>query len=122
MGAPHSLSNLIRHFYSNKSKPCREKYEEWKKEIQRLQPKLSSVVRGEIRFGILTPDVQAHLDKLLGNFIVFSEVPLRLIEGEEFRSFCKGLNPKYNVPYTRKLKNLFLSQCWKIVKRNYVIT
>ena len=81
MAAPHSFSHLIRNFNSNKSKPCREKYEEWKKEIQTLQTKLSSVVRGAIRFGILTLDVQAHLDKLLGKFIVFSEVPLRLIEG-----------------------------------------
>ena len=54
------------------------------------QPKLSSVVKGDISFDKLNKETQTHLDTLLGNFIVFSEVPLRLVEGDEFRAFCKG--------------------------------
>ena len=108
MAANHSLSNLIRHFHAEKSKGCKAEYEEWKQKTERLQPKLSSVVRGDISFDKLTKEAQTHLDTLLGNFIVFSEVPLRLVEGDEFRAFCKGLNPKYRVPYRRKLKNSIL--------------
>ena len=78
------------------------------KEKERSQPKLSSVVKGDISFDKLNKEAQTHLDTLLGNFIVFSEVPLRLVEGDEFRAFCNGLNPKYRVPYRRKLKNSIL--------------
>ena len=90
MAAKHSLSNLIRHFQSEKSKGCRTKYEEWKKERDKLQPKLPSVVKGDISFDKLNKETQTHLDTLLGNFVIFSEVPLRLVEIDEFRDFCKG--------------------------------
>ena len=108
MAAKHSPSNLIRHFQSEKSKGCKAKYEDWKKEIEKLQSKLPSVLKGEISYDKLNKETQTHLDTLLDNFIVFSEVPLRLVENEEFRDFCKGLNPKYRVPYRRKLKDSIL--------------
>ena len=108
MAAKHSLSNLIRHFQSEKSKGCRTKYEEWKKERDKLQPKLPSVVKGVFSFDKLNKETQTQLDTLLGNFVIFSEVPLRLMEIDEFRDFCKGPNPKYRVPYRCILKDSIL--------------
>lgn len=79
MSANHSLSNLIRHFHAEKSKGCKAKYNDWKNETERLQPKLSSVFKGEVSFDKLNKEAQTRLDTLLGNFIVFSEAPLRLV-------------------------------------------
>ena len=56
----------------------------------------------------LSKEAQGNIDQLLGEFVIMAEVPIRLIEGKEFRNFCQGLNPKYQVPYARKLKNSIL--------------
>ena len=66
------------------------------------------MIKGYVAFNKLSKEAQASIDQLLGEFVVMAEVPLRLVEAKEFRTFCEGLNPKYNVLYTRKFKQSIL--------------
>ena len=109
MATLSSLSNLARHFKADKSKDCGQKFNAWKQEQEASQPKLPSVkFKGDISFHKLSKESQANIDQLLGEFVVMAEVPLRLVEGKKFRTFCEGLNTKYQVPYIRKLKQSIL--------------
>ena len=108
MATLSSLSNLVRHFKAENFKDCVQKFNAWKQEQEASQPKLPSVIKGDVAFHKLSKEAQANIDQLLGEFVVMAEVPLRLVEGKEFRTFCEGLNPKYHVPYIRKLKQSIL--------------
>ena len=66
------------------------------------------MIKGDVAFHKLSKEAQANSDQLVGEFVVIGEVPLRLVEGKEFRTFCEGLKPKYHVPYIRKLKQSIL--------------
>ena len=112
MALPNSLQNLKRHFESvTKYKTCKDRYLTWKKERELLQPTIDAVIRGETNK--MSSESQVKIDKLLAEFIIASEVPLRLVELTEFRNLLNALNSKYNVPYRPKLKKSLLTPMLK---------
>ncbi|KAI6654489.1 hypothetical protein LOD99_885 [Oopsacas minuta] len=112
MALPNSLHNLKRHFESlTKYKTCKGRYLTWIKERELLQPTLEAVIKRETKK--ISSESQEKIDKLLTEFIIASEVPLRLVELRESLNLLNELNARYKVPYRRKLKDSLLTPMLK---------
>ncbi|KAI6658750.1 Zinc finger BED domain-containing protein 4-like [Oopsacas minuta] len=112
MALPNSLHNLKRHYESlTKYKTCKDRYLTWIKERELLQPALEAVIKGETKK--MSSESQEKIDKLLAEFIIASELPLRLVELREFLNLLNELNARYKVPYRRKLKDSLLTPMLK---------